>query len=225
MICESGMRNLLGNSKELILNYPSKMMGAGDLIVSPLRSMEKIDKIIDIHLELDKGFHHRFNGLGSAQLESWALHNSNSFYGCEYKGEFFGLLFALRLKPEAFEKMMNFEMREKDLKNEDFASFEEQGSNLLLSFFAMNDKAASLLFIRYYAHLIAHQKIIENVGLVLIMEDAKRLLGKMNLTHSASFDRGEESKLESYRETLSNFLACEYVVKMILSPAPSCPEE
>jgi hypothetical protein len=57
-----------------------------------------------------------------------------------------------------------------------------------------------------------------------MMEEAKKLLDKMNLKHYKSTSLGEGRTLEFYRETLPNFLASEYVVRMILSKQ-SCPEE
>ena len=224
MICEAGMHNLLGKSKELILNFPSKMIGADDLAVLQLRNSEMIDRIIDITIDLDKGFNHKFSQLLPRHFKEWALHPSNAFFVCEYQEQFFGLLFTLRLKPEAFEKIMNHEIREKDLTLEDLASFNEAGSHYVISFFAMNDKAANMLFIRFFAHLIAHQRAIEEVGLATMMEDARKLIKNMNLNHYADLEIGNGLILQTYRETLQNFLACEPVVKMILSKQ-ECPEE
>ena len=224
MICRTGMRNLLGKSKELVLNFPQKMIAAGDLEVLQLRDSETIDKIIDINIDLDRGFNHRFTELLPEHFKEWAIHPSNSFFICEYKGQFFGLLFILRLKPEAFEKIINLQIKEKDLSLDDLASFDEPGSNYVISFFAMNEKAATMLFIRYYAHLIANQKVIEEVGVATMMDDGRKLLANMNLRkhHSMLMENGKN--LETYRESLSNFLASEYTVKMILSKQ-ECPEE
>jgi len=98
------------------------------------------------------------------------------------------------------------------------------GSNYIFSFFAMNEKAASMLFIRYYAHLIANQKVIEEVGLSTMMEDAKKMIKNLNLKYCASTMVRESLELQTYRETLPEFLASEKVIKMILSKQ-DCPEE
>jgi len=91
----------------------------------------------------------------------------------------------------------------------------------MISFFAMNDKAATLLFIRYYAHLIANQNVTEEVGTASMMEDAKKLIGNMHLEHCASKILSEgltkDLTIESYSATLPTFLAHENVLKMILS--------
>ena len=60
---------------------------------------------------------------------------------------------------------MECEIEEKDLTVDDFASFNKKGCNLIISFFAMCEKAAALLFIGYYVHLISKQKVIKVVGL------------------------------------------------------------
>ena len=119
---------------------------------------------------------------------------------------------------------MDLEIDEKDLTVDDFASFEEIGCNYMISFFAMNEKAAAMLFIRYYAHLIANQKVIAEVGLGTMMGDAKKFIGNMNLLHCASKTIDEGLEIQTYRETLPNFLATEKVAKMILSKQ-ECPEE
>ncbi len=224
MICKAGMRNLLGKSRELVLNFPQKMIGADDLKVLQLRNTEMIDKVIDITMELDRGFNHKFSELPLEHFKEWVLHPSNSFFVCEYKEYFFGLLFTLRLKPGTFRKIIDLEIRDKDLTLDDFASFDEPGCNYVTTFFAMNEKAATMLFIRYYAHLIANQRTIEEVGVTTMMDDARKLLSKMNLKKHRSRKLDNGLVLESYRETLSNFLASEYTVKMILSKQ-ECPEE
>jgi len=224
LICEIGMHNLLGKSKELVLNFPSNIIGYDDLSVRQLRNTKNIDDILEINVTLDKDFNQNFTEIKTEHFHAWALHPSNAFYVCEFENQFFGLLFTLRLKPASFEKIMNFEMDEKELSDDDFASYDEIGTSYLLSFFAMNDKAASMLFIRYYAYLIAHQKVISDVGVATMLDDAKKLIRNMNLHHYKSLNIKKDLKMHMYRETLSNFLASEPVLKMILSKQ-DCPEE
>ena len=224
LICKVGMQNLLGKSKELVLNFPSAMMGADDLTVHQLRTSELIDQVIDMHMGLDKSFNHDTTGVLPDTIKEWAFSPSNSFFVCKYREQFFGILFSLRLKPEVFKRMMHCDIQEKDLTIDDFASFDEMGSNYIFSFFAMNEKVSTMLFIRYYAHLIANQKVIEEIGIATMMEDAKKIIGSLNLRYCASTVLGEGLELQTYRETLPNFLASENVVKMILSKQ-ECPEE
>jgi transcriptional regulator with XRE-family HTH domain len=217
VLCESGMKNLLGKSKKLILDFPSSVIGIDDLMVYHVRNSENFDKYISINVDLDKDFSHDYSQLDFERFKSWASNPVNSFYVCEYKEQFFGLLFTLRVKPEIFDKLMKFEIDEKELVNDDFALFNEVGSNYMISFFAMNDKAATLLFIRYYAYLIANQDVIEEVGTASMMEDAKKLIGNMHFELCTSKTLSEDLTIESYRATLSTFLAHESVLKMLLS--------
>ncbi len=224
IICETGMQNLLGKSKQLVLKFPSAMIASDDLKVYQLRNTESIEKIIAINIDLDRDFNHGYTKLDDAHFLSWALHPSNTFYVCEYQDQFFGLLFTLRLKPEVFRQVIRFEKREDELTADDFATFDEQGSSYMLSFFAMNDKAASILFIRYYAHLIANQDVIEAVGVGAIMEDARKLIGNMNLQPTATQALEDGRTLQMYSQTLPEFIASEKVLKMIFTKQ-SCPEE
>ena len=224
IICETGMYNLLGKSKRLVLNFPSAMIESDDLKVYQLRNTESIEKIIAINLDLDRDFNQGYTRLDEEHFMSWALHPSNTFYVCEYQDQFFGLLFTLRLKPEVFRQVIHFEKSEDELTADDFASFDEPGSNYMVSFFAMNDKAAAILFIRYYAHLIANQDVIESVGVGTMMEDAKKLIGNMNLQPVATEQLDDGRELQMYSESLSDFIASEKVLKMIFAKQ-SCPEE
>ncbi len=224
MICKAGMEHLLGKSKKLVLNFPSDVMHTKNLRIFQLHDSNMFDKVININMDLDKSFNHNMTHVKSTQFKKWALHPSSSFFVCVYKDEFFGLLFTLRLKPEVFEKIMNLEMHENELTENDFASFHEMGCNFMISLFAMNEKAASVLFIRYYAHLIAHQNMISEVGYATMLEDTKKLLGSMNFFHCTSEPITKDFELQTYRMTLSSFLACENVVKTILFGA-ECSEE
>ena len=128
------------------------------------------------------------------------------------------------MKPEIFDKVLNFEMKRSEMTTDDFASFDEMGSSLMLGFFALHEKAAILLFIRYYAYLIANQKYIAEIGAVVNSDDAIKLISNMNLQYYNSRVINEGVTIKSYRQTLFNALASEHVVKMILAKQ-ECPEE
>jgi len=118
---------------------------------------------------------------------------------------------------------MACDIQEKDIEESDFATLEEKGSNYVFSFFAMNEKVSSMLFIRYYAHLIAHQKVIEEVGIATMMSDATKLIESLNLQQDSQLLLKEDLVLKTYRATLADFIASENVLKMILSKQ-DCPE-
>ena len=98
------------------------------------------------------------------------------------------------------------------------------GSSLILSFFAMNRKTATLLLVRYYACLIANQKNIAEIGGITIQDDTKKIIRNMNLYRDSSKMTDDNIEIDSFRQTLPNILASENAVKMLLSKQ-ECPEE
>jgi len=224
LICKAGMRNLIGKSKKHIYNFPSEMMGVDDIHVYPLRTFERIDDIIEMHMYIHQSLNHESLQLSKEQFKEWALHPGSLFLACEHKGTFIGLSFTTKVKPEIFDKVLNFEMKRSEVTTDDFASFDEMGSSLMLGFFALHEKAATLLFIRYYAYLIANQKYIADIGAVVNSDDAIKLISNMNLHYHNSRVTDDGVKIKSYKQTLFNALASEHVVKMILAKQ-DCPVE
>jgi len=224
LICKAGMRNLIGKSKKHIYNFPSEMMSVDDMHVYPLRTFDRMDALIEMHMPLHQSINHKSLQLSKEQFKEWALHPDSLFLACEYKDTFIGLSFSTKLKPEIFDKILNFEMKRSDITTDDFASYDEVGSSLMLGFFAFNEKAATLLFIRYYAYLISNQKCIADIGAISNSEEAIKLVSNMNLEYYGSHMTKDNVNIKAYRQTLFNVLASEYVVKMILSKQ-DCPEE
>ena len=223
-ICKVGMGNLIGKSKKLIYDFPSEMMSVDDMTVYPVRSYENMDSLIESNMHLHQSLNHESSQLSREQFKEWALHHSNLFLACEHKGTFLGLLFAARVKPEVLDKIVNFKMKKNEVTEDDFASFDEEGSMLLLSFFSLNQKVATLLFIRLYAHLISNQKHIVDIGGITNSDEAKKLVSNMNLKYQNSKVTEDSIKIIGYKQSLSNVLASEYSVKMLLSKQ-ECPEE
>ena len=222
-ICQAGAKNLLGKNKQLVLNFPSNMMQLDDLKIYPARHSDRIDTLLEINMDLHQNANHPFAQISLEQFKTWALHPSNLFLACEYKNGFLGLFFSLRLKHEVFQKIINFEMKKSEIDIEDFASFDEMGSNYMLSFYALNDKVATMLFIRYYAHLIANQTRIKEIGVITVLDDVKKVVNNMNLEETKSMMTDDKVELKSYTQSLSNVLVSEKVVKMLFSKL-DCPE-
>ncbi len=224
LICKAGMRNLIGKRKQLICNFPSEMMNVDDMKVYPVRNSERMDALIESNMHLHQSFNHELTQITRKQFKEWALHPDNLFLACEHKGSFLGLFFTARLKPEVFNEILDFKMKKSEITASDFASFDEMGSHLMLSFYAVNEKAATMLLIRYYAHLIANQKHIAEIGGVTINDEAKKIVSNMNLHYYTSKTTDDNVKIEAYRQTLANILASENAVKMLLVKQ-ECPEE
>lgn len=221
LICQNGIKNLLSKTKKLVLNFPSKMMQFDDLKVYPIRHSERMEALLDLNMDVHQDTNHDHTQISLEQFRTWSLHPSNLFLACEYKNGFLGLFFSLRLKPDIFQKLMNFEIKKDEIGIEDFASFDEMGSSFLLSFYALNEKAAIMLGIRYYAHLIAHQTKIDEVGVITMLDDVKKLVKNMNLEQYKIKTMDDLTELKSYKQSLSNVLVSENAVKMLFSKLSS----
>jgi hypothetical protein len=224
LICRAGVHNLFGKSKKFIYDFPSEIMSMDDMKVYPMRNSNRMDALLDAHMLIHQNFNHQFTQVSRQQFREWAFHPESLFLACEYKDNFLGLFFSIRIKPDSFDKILNFEMKKSEISENDFVSSCKSGSNLILSFFAMNEKVATLLFVRYYAYLIANQKYIDEIGGVTIQDEAKKIVSNMNLYYDGSKVMDDNVKIDAYRQTLPNVLASENSVKMLLSRG-ECPEE
>ena len=224
LICKVGMRNLIGNSKKHIYNFPSATMSVEDMHVYPLRTFERMDVLLNLHMHMHQDINHPSLHISKEQFKEWALHPGSLFLACEYQDAFIGLSFTVKLKPPVFDRVLNFEMKRNEITTDDFAKHDEKGCSLMIGFFAINEKAAILLFIRYYAYLIANQKNLLEIGAISNSHEAIKLISHMNLQYTKSHIAKDGVKIKAYRQTLFNTLASEYVVKMILSKQ-ECPEE
>ena len=213
-LCITGVKNLIGNSKEHILNFPSLSFTADEIEVKHLRSAADIQKALSMPHEIMQSLAGADSFFGLELLQSWALNPNNLFLLSEYKGQFYGLFFILRLKPDVFEKMINFEIDPKEFTNDDFAAFDEMGCNFPIGFFAYNEKSSQMLFLRFYAHLIANQKVISQVGTIPLLPSAKKIVQKMNL-HTHKEQQRPRGMLTSYVAPLKDVLINEAVLKMI----------
>ena len=81
-----------------------------------------------------------------------------------------------------------------------------------------------MLFIIYYAYLIANQKYIAEIGGVVNSKEAYKLVSNMNLQYYSKNITDDNVEVKGYRQTLLDVLASEHVVKMLLAKQ-ECPEE
>ena len=224
LICNVGMKNLIGKSKQFISGFPSQNMNVDNLHIHLLRNFDNMDTLLEINMDLHQNANDVSTQNTLEQFKEWSLHPSNYFIACEYKGVFLGLFFTLKLKQQVFNDILDFKMKKSDIAVDDFALPDEEGSNMLLSFYALNDKVATALFVRYYAYLITNQHVINEIGGVTIQDDAGKIVKNMNLHYHDSIIVDNDVKIKSYRQTLSDVFASENVVKMLFTKQ-ECPEE
>ncbi len=223
-LCRVCIKNLIGNSKEHILKFPTKVFTVDDIKVSHMRSHEDMGLMLKMSLSIMSGITSNYFQIDMNHLKSWALHPSSLFVLAEYEGQFLGMLFALRLKPDIFKKIIAFEMYLHEINENDFASFEEKACSLPMGFFAYNEKTASLLFLRYYAHLIANQDMIIEVGTTTVLDGGRKIVEAMHLTHRNDL-KVEAGTVSAYSAPLEDVLINEDVVKMIFSKQENTDEE
>lgn len=218
-LCRVGISNLIGKSKEHIVNFPSNIFSIDTINISHIRSHEDLSLVLEMPQSIIEGLTSNYFAITQEHLKAWALHPGNLFLVAQNNSDFIGMFFSLRLKPNSFKKVIAFEMKVTELSDKDFADFEEEACNMPFSFFAYNDKVASLLFLRYYAHLISNQDTIIEVGTTPLLEGGKKLVEKMHLKHIEN-----KEALSSYSAPIEDVLINEEVLKMIFLKQ-ECPED
>jgi transcriptional regulator with XRE-family HTH domain len=224
LLCDMGIKHLIiGKRKDLVLNFPSEMMRIEDLGIEHVRHIDRKEIFLEVAGDMRNSVHPSYTCISKEMMLEWSLHPNNLFWVCQYKGFIIGFLFVLRLKPQVQEKILHFNKAFSELTIDDFASSDERGDHIITHFFAWNDKAATLLIIRYYAHLIANQHTIGSIGAAVYYEEGKEILSNMNLKAIDSYSEGQR-EITAYREELRHILLNEKVIR-ILFHKELCPEE
>lgn len=159
-----GIQNIIGKHKRFIMNFPCEIIEKDEIEIINIKAMEEVDLYIDIAYSILSKMTNNYLELDTKVFKQWASHPDSFFLFAIYKDQFFGMLFSLRIKAKIFEKLINFELLEKDIKEEHFASKNEEACDYPLSFFAYTQQSASLLILRYYSYLVKEQKHIQEVG-------------------------------------------------------------
>ena len=213
-LCKLGIKNLIGHSKEHILDFPTKAFKVDDISVKQIKNADDIDAILQMPYDVIENLTGNVYNLSFGDIKKWAMHPSNLFLISEYQDRFGGILFTLQLKPNIFQKIIDFEIDLKDISIDDFAQTNEIGCNFPIAFFAYNEKSSTLLVLRYYAHLIANQEYIKNIGATPLLDGAKTIVQKMNMKYYKDKEV-KQGILSSYFAPLSEILLNESVLKMI----------
>ena len=191
-----------------------------DFRVVNLRHHARAEEILEINEMLHRSVNTPFTQVGLETFKRWMEYPGHLFTTVMYKESFLGLLFSLRLKPESFEEVMAFERMKADLTDEDFAAPHEEGSVYMLSFFSLSQDVATLLFRRFFAHLIAYQKETEKVGYVSSFEEAWQLAKRLGLQESGLSQSGEET-VKAFSADLFTLFRTPLAVK-VLFPKEHC---
>ncbi len=216
-ICRTCVENILGKNKQIILNFPSDTMKFEEMHVHRIADPSRFKPAYALLMDMHKATNAPYTQNTLEEFESWTLSPHSFFLSCEYKDAFIGLLFTVKLKQKVFDQLMNFEIKRSEITEHDFASVQEEGSVVLLASYAINNKAAIMLFAMLYAYLIKNQKKIREVGVMTSFEEVKKVVKNMKLRYYKGKTLQEGIKVETYRAELKKVLASENVAKMIFS--------
>ena len=205
-IANIGIKNIFGKNKKYILEFPEKTMDIDDMKIYPVRNMKRKQDLLNINYNIHKEYNPPYTQITLEQFNEWSNNPDNLFMTVEYKDVVMALLFILRLKPHVFSKLLNFEMKKSDITPDDFATPEEKGDNFILSFFALNEKSATLLMLRYYAYLVANQDNTCNVGTINTMPEVQTNIRNMNFEVYKRKTLKDGTLIKSYKQTLKNII-------------------
>ena len=79
-ICKIGIKNLIGSSKEHILNFPTKSFKVEDISITHIRSAEHIDDVLQMPYSVIENLTDNVYNLSFEDIKEWALHPSNLFF-------------------------------------------------------------------------------------------------------------------------------------------------
>jgi len=222
-LCKTSLKNIIGHQEEYILNFPNRAFVFEDFEVKRITVEDDLESVLALPYDVIENLTGNVYCLSFEKLKEWALHPSNLFLHALYQDRFAGILFSLRLKPEIFERLINFQLDLKDVNDEDFASFEEMGCNFPIAFFAYSDYSLSMIALQFYTHLIVNQDFILKVGATPLLKGAKQIIKNMNMkAHKQK--KVPQGVLESYTAPLSEVLINEPVIKMIFQKQ-ECSED
>jgi transcriptional regulator with XRE-family HTH domain len=204
-LCLKGIKNILGHSKEHIINFPENIFKVDDIEIKQLYLADKIENLLEMPKDIFSTMTSDTFNITKKDLKKFASYPSNLFLVAQVKQQFMGMFFCLKLKPSSFEKLLSLELKVSDLEEKDFATASERGSIFHLSFFTYNETIASLFYIRYYAYLIKNQKYILDIGTTAVLESAKKLLEKLNIKHLKDI-KYKDKNISIHKSTLEDVL-------------------
>ena len=211
-IFERGIQRTIGKHKRFILNFPSQIIEEDALQVEPLTLWEEPEPVLKIaHTFIHKVTQNQTD-IPMERFAAWVAHPSTLFLVASYHRQFFGMLISLRLKPEIFEKLMHFEMEEKEIVPAHFADENEEGCAYPLSMLAYTEQCATLLALRYYRYLMEREKTTAYVGSRPKLKEGGELAKTLGLS---LFQVAPDKSARTFRANINDVLLNRYVLTLI----------
>ncbi|WP_201352059.1 helix-turn-helix domain-containing protein [Hydrogenimonas urashimensis] len=207
---------MLGHPRRMVQNTPLSVDFAKGFSLLSLRGHPRAGEILELTAMMIDETNSPYTRVSAERLKRWMAYPDHLFVAAAYKDTFLGFFFMLRLKPESFDALMRFKKRKNELKEEDFAMAGEPACIYLLAFFSLTQQIGTLLSARLYAHLIAHQSEIEEVGFVSSMPETVRIAQNMPLEHTDTYTDGDTA-INAYRNDLFAMLSSETMIRILFS--------
>jgi hypothetical protein len=181
-----------------------------------LDQCNRMDSLIEIVMDIRNSNNPSSFHIENQQIKDWSKNSNNLFLVCKYKDIVTALFFSLRLKPDIFKKLINFDVKLSELRSNHFSNFDENASHYIIAFFALNRKSASILFSQYYTHLIENQQNILSIGASTAIDDAQKIVTNMNLKLVKKY-RSENKVVTTYEAPLTQVFTSKNALKIVFN--------
>jgi len=214
-----GIEKLLGTHKQTVMNFPTMRSDNNNFNIKLAHESSHLDTAIATAINICDDLYGAGRYYDEKTLQEFSLSPRTLFMICEYKEQYFGHSLFVCLKTKIYNKILNFQMDYEDITISDLAVDNEDGSYISIGLFAMNKKALSLLFIRFYAYLIMNQKQISYIGTLVSKDDAIEIATNFGLKKGAI-----NKDLIAYNGSIKDVLLTEQIIKILFAPS-SLPED
>lgn len=218
--CALGFSKLLGRHK-LVMSFPTHHMDKKRFKIELFENSRLQQSATSKNLLV---FQEMYSQPISPELQLALAHNpANHFSICEYDGDYYGHFFAIKLKPESFQKTMDFEILLSEIQPSHIAKADEPGCYFFFGFFGMSELVISMLWVNFYSWVIKQQNLIQQMGAIITSKEGEMIAKNMNTENYQDFQLNGMT-YHSFKATTEQMLITENVVKMLFNPE-SCPED
>ena len=213
-VYEKGIQKVIGKHKRFILTFPNELLDEDAMQFNTLDTFKNPHDYLNLTYTFIKKITNEMINIDFERFEQWAKHPSSFFLIASYQRQFFGVMFSIRIKESIFNDLMHFKMSENDIKLEHLASCEEKGCEYPFTLFTYTEQTATILILRYYAHLLKHKNHIGTLGSLPKSPEGEKLISTLGLKHFRN-DPKEVSPIKAYQATMEEVLLNPYALNML----------
>lgn len=180
-LSRNGTVNSAKLPRQLVVDFPDEIYDADALTLLQPDESRVLHKYLRLLFSVDSKISRNYSGLKLDHYEGWLEHAGSFFVGTQYHDQFFGALFAIRLHPDSFERVLSQAVGEAAISESMLARSDEEGCEYPVSFFAYNRQSASRLWQRYHLHLLQHHAQTRDVGRLIKNPVGRKVSGFIGL--------------------------------------------